>query len=122
MKKDILHRDDVTRLVTDFYDRVVKDTLLAPFFVHTDFEAHMPRMIDFWCFTILDEGSFRGNIFDKHAPLPLQDVHFEKWLQIFETTLYDHFEGVNADKALQRAKLIGYTFASKMKAQQNPEQ
>ena len=113
--RDIENREDIILMVNSFYEKVKEDELLAPHFIHTDFDHHMPRMIDFWCFTILDEGSFKGNIFDKHAPLKIDDSHFERWLKIFEININSSFKGENANKALQRAKLIGYTFASKMK-------
>ena len=112
--KDIESRADIELLVNSFYDEVLKDELLSPHFQHIDFEHHMPRMIDFWCFTILDEGSFRGNIFDKHAPLKIDQTHFDRWLKLFEETLNKYFIGEKTSFALQRAKLIGYTFASKM--------
>lgn len=112
--KDIENRDDVNLLVNEFYSAVLKDELLAPHFAHIDFAHHMPRMVDFWCFTLLDEGSFKGNIFDKHAPLQINQTHFDRWLILFEETLHHHFSGEKAVFALQRAKLIGYTFASKM--------
>lgn len=113
--RDIENRDDVSKMVHSFYDLVKQDELLAPHFIHTDFIHHMPRMVDFWCFTILDEGSFKGNIFDKHAPLKIDETHFERWLKIFESNITSQFEGEKTNMAIQRAKLIGYTFASKMK-------
>jgi hemoglobin len=110
--KDIETREDVSLMVNTFYDKVFKDELLSPHFTHVDFKHHMPRMIDFWCFTVLDEGSFRGNIFDKHAPLKIDQTHFDRWLFLF---------GVKAEMAINRAKLIGYTFASKMKEMKDKE-
>jgi hemoglobin len=112
--KDIENREDVNLLVNEFYTAVLKDELLAPHFAHIDFTHHKPRMVDFWCFTLLDKGSFKGNIFDKHAPLQINQTHFDRWLLLFEATLQQHFLGDKATLALQRAKLIGYTFASKM--------
>lgn len=114
MKTDITTRDDIAMMVQIFYDRVLQDSLLAPHFVGIDLPAHLPRMVDFWCFTILDEGSFRGNIFDKHVHLKINETHFKQWLLLFHNTVDELFAGVNATKALQRADIIGYTFASKM--------
>jgi hemoglobin len=116
LKTDIQHRSDICLLVDTFYDKVLKDDLLSPHFAHINFENHMPRMVDFWCFTILDEGNFRGNIFDKHVSLAIDETHFTKWLFLFHQTMNELFEGEKATMALQRADLIGYTFASKMKA------
>jgi len=122
MKDDIKNREDVTLMVNSFYDKVFKDELLAPHFIHINFENHLPRMVDFWCFTILDEGSFRGNIFDKHAPLKIDETHFKRWLSLFHQTLDELFEGELSNKAKQRADIIGYTFASKMKTLNQTEE
>jgi hemoglobin len=119
--KDIETREDVSLMVNTFYDKVFKDELLSPHFTHVDFKHHMPRMIDFWCFTVLDEGSFRGNIFDKHAPLKIDQTHFDRWLFLFEENMKELFSGVKAEMAINRAKLIGYTFASKMKEMKDKE-
>ena len=114
MKTDIATRNDIAMMVQTFYDRVLQDSLLAPHFIGIDLPAHLPRMVDFWCFTILDEGSFKGNIFDKHVQLKINETHFKQWLLLFHNTVDELFAGANATKALQRADTIGYTFASKM--------
>jgi len=114
MKADIATRDDIVMMVQTFYDRVLQDSLLAPHFVGIDLPTHLPRMIDFWCFSILEEGSFKGNIFDKHVHLKIDETHFKRWLLLFHQTVDEMFAGDYATKALQRADLIGYTFASKM--------
>ena len=49
-KKDIKTRDDVFLLVSSFYEKVKKDTVLGPFFndVIQDWEAHLNRLTTFW--------------------------------------------------------------------------
>ena len=47
MLSDIQTKTDVTLLVTTFYDKVLKDSLLAPFFKQMDFEKHLPQTILF---------------------------------------------------------------------------
>ena len=47
---------DIHQLVTLFYDKVLKDELLAPFFSRLDFTAHLPKMEQFWRFAQLLAG------------------------------------------------------------------
>jgi truncated hemoglobin YjbI len=47
---------DIHQLVTLFYDKVLKDELLAPFVSRLDFTAHLPKMEQFWRFALLLAG------------------------------------------------------------------
>jgi hemoglobin len=112
---DIQSEDDVAFLVRTFYGRVLKDELLAPHFTHIDFEEHFPRMIAFWSFILLDKAGYKGNVFDKHVNLQIDEEHFDRWLKHFTDVLHDFFEGEKAGLAKQRAEVLKYTFLSKMK-------
>ena len=114
MKKDIETRSDVTLLVETFYQKLVADALMSPHFQQTDFEHHMPRMIGFWAFILLDEPMQIGNVFDAHRHLDIDDRHFKVWIETFCQTVDALFEGKNAQKAKQNAQVIGFTFQSKM--------
>jgi hemoglobin len=46
--------------------------------------------------------------------MPLKDVHFERWLNLFNETIDEHFSGEIASQAKQRAQLIGLTIKSKI--------
>ncbi len=111
---DILNEHDVTLLVDAFYGKVLKDELLAPFFKNIDFEHHKPRMIHFWSFVLLDVSGYTTNVTDKHLNMPLQKEHFDRWLTLFFETIDAHFSGEKAETAKQRAKVVGWTIASKM--------
>ena len=67
MLPDIHTEQQVEFLVKTFYGRVLKDELLAPHFKNIDFEHHFPRMVDFWCFILLDKEGYKGNVFDRHS-------------------------------------------------------
>lgn len=112
---DISTEQDVEFLVKTFYGRMLQDELMAPHFKDTDFEHHFPRMIAFWSFILIDKAGYAGNVFDKHAHLPIDERHFDRWLLHFTSVLHDFFEGVKASLAKQRAEVLKYTFLSKMK-------
>jgi hemoglobin len=115
MKNDILSSADVELLVKTFYTNLLKNEEVKPVFAHIDFEKHMPHMIAFWEFILLDKEGYSSNVFDKHVNLPLTENHFKIWLDVFETTVNLLFEGEKAKMAIQRAQTIGYTFEHKMK-------
>jgi hemoglobin len=93
---------------------VLQDDQLSPFFSNLDFEIHMPKMIHFWSFVLLNEPGYLTNVVEKHLHMALKDVHFERWLNLFNQTIDEHFSGENANQAKQRAQLIGLTIKSKI--------
>ena len=42
--KQLENAADIHQLVSVFYDKVLKDEILAPFFSRLDFSAHLPQM------------------------------------------------------------------------------
>lgn len=112
---DITTEQDVEFLVKTFYGRVLKDELLAPHFTHIDLEEHFPRMIAFWNFILLDKAGYKGNVFDKHVNLAIDETHFDRWIKHFTSVLDDFFEGPTANLARQRAEVLKFTFLSKLK-------
>ena len=111
---DISSKVDISLLVHEFYGKVLKDDQLSPFFMDLDFEVHMPKMIHFWSFALLNEPGYTTNVVEKHLNLPLREVHFERWLNLFNETIDEHFSGEIANQAKQRAQLIGWTIKSKI--------
>jgi dephospho-CoA kinase len=113
-KRELNNREDIDFLVHSFYEQVLKDEMLAPFFQTLDFGRHLPKMIDFWCFVLLGETGYSTNVVEKHIHMPLKAEHFERWLHIFNRTLDEFFDGENVEIAKQRAFTIAWTTKSKM--------
>ena len=114
MLSDIDTEQRVEFLVKTFYGRALADELLAPHFADVDFEQHLPRMIAFWAFILLDKEGYKGNVFDKHAHLPIHEAEFNRWIFHFKNVVDDFFFGEKANLAKQRAELLKYTFLSKL--------
>jgi dephospho-CoA kinase len=114
-KRELNNREDIEFLVHSFYERILNDEMLAPFFKTLDFDKHLPKMIDFWCFILLGETGYSTNVVEKHIHMPLKAEHFERWLEIFNNTLDANFEGENVEIPKQRAFTIAWTTKSKMK-------
>ena len=113
---DISTREDISRLVRLFYDRLLHDPQVKHIFEPLDLEEHLPKIIHFWSFVLLDEEGYKTNVFEKHLPLPLKPEFFDTWLAHFTNSLDELFKGEIADMAKQRATVLVFTFKNKWKA------
>ena len=114
---DITTAENVRTLVDSFYDKVSRDDLLAPVFndvAHVDWATHLPTMYRFWESMLFGAGTYQGAPFPKHVVLPVQKVHFARWLELFVETTNAHFSGPKAEEAKGRAASIADTFAQRM--------
>jgi hemoglobin len=117
LKKDIKTEEDIKLLVNNFYSKVSKNILLAPFFnqsMQTNWEKHLAVMYDFWSSVLLGTMKYTGLPFPKHMSLPIEKIHFDQWLKLFFDTVEEHFEGPVAEEAKRRASLIAKTFQFKL--------
>ncbi len=110
---DIVRRtaiDDamIESLVRAFYARVRDDVLLAPIFDAriADWETHLMRMCAFWSSVALMSGQYHGQPMEKHLPLPVDSVHFDRWLDLFEKTAREVCPASAADHFVERARRI----------------
>jgi hemoglobin len=110
----ITTQEHVDQLVGTFYGKVLRDDLLSPYFDGVDLEHHLPRISAFWALILIDKEGYKGNVFDRHAHLDINNTHFDRWVALFTQTVDELFMGEKAELAKQRAKLLAYTFVSKM--------
>lgn len=115
MKHDITTSEDITLLVKTFYQNLLLIEEVKPLFADIDFEKHLPHMIAFWEFVLLDKEGYKTNVFDKHVHLPLTENLFTVWLATFENTTRLLFEGEIVEKAILRAQTIAFSFQHKLK-------
>ena len=113
MKKDLQNRADIELLINTFYDKVKKDALIAFFFkdvVPVNWEKHLPTMYNFWENIVFYTGGYEGNPMEKHQNLhkmhPMNKAHFQRWLELFTSTVDELFEGEKAELIKQRALSI----------------
>lgn len=119
MKGEIQHLDDIKLLVDAFYNKVRQDELIGPLFnsvIQDRWPTHLIKMYSFWQTVLLGENSYYGNPFMAHANLPLEKVHFERWIELFYQTLDEHFEGEVVDEAKWRAAKMAEMFHYKLES------
>ncbi|HYH55039.1 MAG TPA: group III truncated hemoglobin, partial [Anseongella sp.] len=119
MKKrgDIRSMDDIKELVDIFYHKVRWDELLGPVFkekIQDNWPRHLATMYRFWGTVLLDERSYFGSPFLKHAGLPVEGPHFQRWLNYFYETLDELFEGPKTAEAKFRAEKMAEMFQVKL--------
>ncbi|MDP3555949.1 MAG: group III truncated hemoglobin [Bacteroidota bacterium] len=110
---DIKSREDIERLIFAFYDKLLQVEDIKPVFDGINFQSHVPHIVSFWSFVLLDEAGYKTNVFDKHINLPIKLYMFDVWLEVFTETVDNLFKGEKAEMAKQRAATLAYTFKSK---------
>lgn len=108
--EDIRSREDIEMLVNSFYDKVRKDDVIGYIFqqiIGDDWSHHLPIMYSFWETVLLNKAGYSGNPVKKHIEIdkkvPLQQEHYERWLQLWHETLDNLFAGEVAETAKIRA-------------------
>ena len=110
VRGDIVDRDDIERLVRDFYRDVAMDDLLGPVFeaAHVNWNAHVATLIDFWSWQLFGEAGYEGQPLRAHEPVhartPLSSSHHERWVALFCDTVDASFEGPRAEVAKGRGR------------------
>lgn len=121
MKADLVSRSDLERVVNRFYEHILADAQLAPFFnqhFRVHFDKHLPRMYDYWENVLLHTGTYHGNPMRTHQLLhhqhPMQPADFKRWLQLFHTTVDELFEGPQAHELKLRARNIAFLMEARV--------
>ncbi|MFT5581006.1 MAG: hemoglobin [Psychromonas sp.] len=107
-------KDKVELLITTFYDAAVKNEIIGHFFKHVDFEAHMPRMIGFWSFLLIDEAGYKGNVIEKHMGMPLEKIHFDEWVRLFVENAESLFDEDAVKLIKEKLVVLRWTMESKL--------
>jgi hemoglobin len=78
----------IERQVHGFYAAARHDPLIGPIFEAkiADWDRHLARMCAFWSSVALMSGHYSGTPMQAHAPLPIADEHFERWLELWTAT------------------------------------
>ena len=116
-RNDILDLEDIKLLVNRFYEKVREDSLLAQIFnerIAERWPEHLEKMYRFWQTVLLDDHTYFGAPFPPHADLPVQHLHFDKWLELFHQTVNESFTGEKAEEAKWRGSRMAETFELKI--------
>jgi len=114
---DIRNDEDIRTMVHAFYNKVQDDERLGPIFndvARVNWDTHLPKMVDFWSNLLFQTGRYKGRPFRQHLPLPIEKMDFQRWYNLFEATVDEHFDGEKADYAKEMAGKIASSFSIRM--------
>lgn len=110
---DLANRADVEKLLRRFYGQVFADDILAEPFTELrarGLESHLAVMCDFWDTVLFRAGLYHGNAMVVHRQLddrhPLCVNHFVRWLQLWNATVDEMYQGPVAERAKIQAARI----------------
>lgn len=115
---DITNKEDIKVFVDAFYAKVRKDMLIGAVFAariaNDRWPSHLERMYSFWNTVLFAQQDYRGNPFAKHADLPIQQLHFERWIELLIATIDETFVGEKAEEVKKRAAKMSIMFQAKL--------
>ena len=119
MLYETVDRGKVEMLVRTFYDRVLRDEILSPFFIKAlgndldngKWYEHLHTLDDFWVLMMTGKKGYRGDPFPPHAFLGLSTRGpFEQWLKLFKITVEELFIEEIAEKFYKKADILAEQF------------
>lgn len=119
---DISNLEDIQLLVNTFYSRVRENELLGPIFnerIGDRWAMHLEKMYRFWQTVLLEVHTYTGSPFPPHAKLPVEALHFDTWLQIWNGTVDEFFAGEKASEAKWRGYKMAQMFMYKIEYYRN---
>jgi hemoglobin len=94
----------VRKLVLDFYDRVLDEDDLIPFFQNTDMARLVDHQTKFWSTLLGGPASYDRDQLDVlHSSMGVEDQHFDLVLELAVETLEDHEVGSEHIESLTKA-------------------
>lgn len=122
MKQGIFSRKDIKQLIIKFYDKLLVDEKMIPFFIaivkENQLEHHLEIITDFWNDIIFDTVSYSNNVMQKHldknAFIRFKKEHFTLWVSYFLETIDTYFIGENSERMKSRALSIAMVMQLKL--------
>ena len=119
MQHQTITRENIKILVDRFYSKILKDELLADFFIQKlgdemitdDWQRHLKILTDFWTSITLGDSAYSGQPVKPHMQMEgLQRVTFERWLELFFETVDRLYSKEAADIFKTRSQTIANNF------------
>ena len=122
MKPDISSRKDIKLIITKFYDLLLADKKMIPFFedivAQNHLEEHLNVISDFWNDILFDTNTYANNVMKKHLDknvfVAFKKEHFTIWISYLFETIDADFEGENVHNMKNRARSIATVMELKL--------
>ena len=120
---DLDGRENIDAMVHGFYQRLLKDPVMAPVFLEVagiDLQQHLPTICQYWYKMLLGEQDYQRHMMAKHLALddrePLTGEHHERWLGHFMANLEGRFAGPMTDRARLIAQRVMHNLYMQLSA------
>ena len=119
MQHQTITRENIKILVDRFYSAVLKDELLADFFIEKlgdemisdEWQRHLRLLTDFWASITLGDKAYSGQPVKPHMHIEgLRRETFERWLELFFKTVDRLYAKEAADLFKTRSQAIADNF------------
>ncbi len=122
IERDISSRKDIKLIITKFYDLLLNDVIMIPFFedivINNHLNEHLEIISDFWNDILFQTTSYKNNTMQKHidknAFIKFKKEHFAIWTSYLFTTIDANFSGEVAEQMKNRATSIATVMQLKM--------
>lgn len=122
MKPDITSREDIYFIVKSFYNKLLIDENMFPFFKEivdkNTLNKHLETITDFWEDILFNTHNYKENPMQKHIDFhkktPFKKDSFVTWLEYFSSTISYNFSGNNAETMKNRANSIAMVMQLKL--------
>ena len=110
---DLNTPQQIDRFVKLFYSKLLDDVIMAPVFLedaNIDIRTHLPIISLYWQKMLLGDDQYNNHMMNKHRAVhktkPFEEVHFVRWLTLFEETITANNSGFYTEKANKIAKNV----------------
>jgi hemoglobin len=122
MKPDIASRKDIHFIISSFYDKLLSDESMFPFFEeitnNNELNAHLESITDFWNDVLFDTVTYQKNVMQKHLTvhrdIKFKKSHFDVWISYFFDVIDANFSGEKSVVMKNRASSIATVMQLKM--------
>ena len=118
-KYNTINRENIQQMVNNFYPKILKDEIVAPFFIQKigsdinskEWQEHLKLLGDFWAMTSLGDLTYQGSPLAPHFNMPgISREAFGRWLELFHQTVDEVYTGSPAEFFKQRSSNIATNF------------
>jgi hemoglobin len=115
---DISNFEDIKSFTNLFYYKLSNSSELKQLFFdrlgNEDWQPHLERVYMFWDMILFGAIGYTGNTFAPHSNMPINKIHFDEWLKLFNESIDELHVGEKSELAKSKAKMLAAIFLSKI--------
>ena len=114
-----VNRDNLSKMIRDFYAMILKDPIVNPYFIMAlgndleseEWQEHYAILEDFWLMLMTGKKVYDRDAFEPHLYIGEMEAEtFNRWLELFNTIVHQYYEPKLAQKFHKRAEVLSRKF------------